>query len=131
MGEAASVDDSVLQSWLRKHISCFFSKYNVELADFVTADDIIETEDLSKKALAKWDAEEADSSDIDSDDDGPNLQLPIVSVITAVDVLRTHFVATPMGCQLLSQLDAMQAAIVKTNVIHRVRSHIEDFFRKE
>lgn len=58
-----------------------------ELVDFVSADNVVvAAEDLLNEALAKDAAEKADGSDIDSNDAGPNLQLPVVSAITAVDV---------------------------------------------
>lgn len=60
--------------WRRKYIDRIFSTYNVDLADFVTADnDAIATANLLNEALSKSAAEEADGSDIDSNNDEPDL----------------------------------------------------------
>lgn len=64
----------------------------MQLEDFVTVDnDAIATEDLPNEVLAKSTAKDTDGFNIDSDDDGPNRQLPVVSAITTVDMLCAHF----------------------------------------
>lgn len=109
-----------------------YSHPTVELANFVSVgNDVIATEDLSNEVLAKSETEEVNGSDIDSDDDELDLRLPVVYAITAVDVLRVHFVRMPMGCQFLPQLDAMEAVIGKRNIMHHLQSHIGSFFHKK